>query len=379
MKKQVSIGLPSMHVEPGEKRAFLPDFVAVLNRAGAAVVLEHGYGAGMGFSEDDYLSAGSDVRFAGHDEAYAQDYVLVLRCPSDDDLRKLHPGACLISMLHYPTNPHRTKFIHSLGVNAISLDSITDDAGNRLVENMRAVAWNGLEVAFQALRDNYPPLGFDNPQREPIHVTLMGSGRVGMQVVPAAIRYGDIELWQQMIEIGVPGVQLKVIDYDTTGHEEIMLDILAHADMLVDATQRPDPSKPVIPNAWIDVMRAHAVLLDLSVDPYDRADPPSSVKGIEGMPHGNLDHYVFQPDDPQWDATVPTNIPSVHRRTAVTCYSWPGIHPRACMRHYGQQLEPLMEVLLDGGYDNLSLEGNATQRALFRASLHAQPIFDDAL
>lgn len=378
MNEKITVGLPSMHVEPGERRAFLPDFVAWLNHAGASVLLEHGYGAGMGFNEADYQGTATDVRFVDHDQAYAGDYVMVLRCPDNADLQKLKPGACLISMLHYPTNPQRTKFIKSLGVNAISLDSITDDDGNRLVENMRSVAWNGLEVAFQALQENYPSPGFFSPEREPIHVTLMGSGRVGMQVVPAAIRYGDVKLWQELITKNIPGVQLKVIDYDTTGHEKIMLDILADTDILVDATQRPDPTKPIIPNAWIEAMPEYAVLLDLSVDPYHVNNAITSVKGIEGMPHGNLDHYVFQPDDPQWDATVPNGIPSEHRRTAVTCYSWPGVHPKACMRHYGKQLRPLMDALLKEGYDSLSLEGNFYERALYRASLHAQPIFKSA-
>ena len=358
-----------MHVEVGERRAFLPEFVGKLEELGVQVILERGYGSGMGFSEAHYSELAPGVSFAEHGEVYQQDYVLVLRCPSESDLKSLEPGACLISMLHYPTNPRRTEFIRSLGVGAVSLDSIADDSGKRLVENMPAVAWNGLEVAFQALRENYPPPGFDSPDRGPIYITLIGSGAVGMQVVPAAIRYADTGVWASMAEKGVPGVQVRVIDYDTTANEALMLDILTRTDILVDATQRPDPSKPIIPNAWIAVMPEHAVLLDLSVDPYDRSDPPSSVKGIEGMPHGNLDHYLFHPQDPLWDASVPQGIPSDHRRSAVTCYSWPGIHPRACMKHYAEQFWPLVEALLRLGYDGLSPDGDYYARALYRASL----------
>ena len=371
MKTPITIGLPSMHVEPGEKRAFLPEFVARLEGAGAQVVLEHGYGSGMGFAEADYLNLAPGVQFEEHDVVYQQDFVLVLRCPSENDLIKLREGGCLISMLHYPTNPDRTQFIRSLGVGAVSLDSISDDSGRRLVENMRAVAWNGLEVAYRALRDNYPPPGFDSADRKPVQVTLLGSGMVGMQVIPAAIRYADEGLWRSMIAEGVPGVQVLVVDYDTTGDEIRMLEILSETDILVDATQRPDPSKVVVPNGWIGVMPKHAVLLDLSVDPYDHGDPPRGVKGIEGMPHGNLDHFVFQPGDPMWEASVPENIPSAHRRTAVTCYSWPGVRPRECMQHYGEQFLPLIETLLELGYDGPSPEGDYYSRALYRASLLA--------
>ena len=75
------------------------------------------------------------------------------------------------------------------------------------------------------------------------------------------------------------------------------------------------------------------------------------------------------PDDPDWELTVPATIPSEHRRRTVTCYSWPGIHPEACMVHYAHQMTPLMEVLLTRGYENLSLEGGYFERALYRARL----------
>jgi alanine dehydrogenase len=93
------------------------------------------------------------------------------------------------------------------------------------------------------------------------------------------------------------------------------------------------------------------------------------VRGIEGIPQGNLNQYIFLPQDPNWDNTVPSAVPSKYRRATVSCYSWPGIHPEASMQHYARQLEPLMHVLLKTGYDGLSMEGDYFERALFRASL----------
>ena len=92
-------------------------------------------------------------------------------------------------------------------------------------------------------------------------------------------------------------------------------------------------------------------------------------EGIEGIPQGNLDKYIFMPSDPEWDSSVPTTVPSEHRRTTVSCYSWPGIHPEACMDHYARQMTPLMEELLTKGYNGLSLEGGYFERTLYRARL----------
>ncbi|HZD57905.1 MAG TPA: hypothetical protein VE136_14335, partial [Anaerolineales bacterium] len=149
MGQDLNIGLARMHKEPGERRDFLPKFVARLSKLGANVTLEYGYGSGMQYVEEDYLRLASSIKFGSLDEVYQQDYIMVLRYPSDEDLRLLREDACLISMLHYPTRPQRVEFLKSLAIEAISLDSVKDDSGRRLVENLRAVGWNGIEIAFR--------------------------------------------------------------------------------------------------------------------------------------------------------------------------------------------------------------------------------------
>ncbi len=367
--KTLTIGLPRMHAEYGERRDFLPAFVHQLAEYGVDVVLEYGYGSGMGIDAGAYLQPDARIRFAVHDEVYRQDIVLVLRCPSDADLCKLKPGATLISMLHYPTRPQRVELLRALGIEAVSLDSIKDDVGRRLVENLRSVAWNGLEVGFQVLHRTYPAPGLESPERGPVYAAILGVGAVGMHAVQAANRYGNLNLWRSLASGGVPGVQVTAIDYDLTGNAGWMREILSHTDILVDATQRPDQSKVVIPNEWIGWMPEHAVLVDLSVDPYDCTTDPPEVKGIEGIPQGNLDQYVFMPDDPAYDR-IPSCISTENRRVAVSCYSWPGIHPQACMEVYGKQIAPLMRTIIEkGGVAKISPQGNFFERAISRAML----------
>lgn len=369
MGQNLNIGLARMHKEPGERRDFLPKFAARLSKLGANVTLEYGYGSGMQYVEEDYLRLAPSAKFGSLEEVYQQDCVMVLRYPSDEDLHLLRKGACLICMLHYPTRPQRVEFLRSLGVEAISLDSVKDDSGRRLVENLHAVGWNGIEIAFRVLQSTYPDPGFGSPERGPIQVTLMGAGAVGTHVVHAAIRYGDESTRRHMAINGIPGVQVTVVDYDVTPHEKIMAEILRRTDVLVDATQRPDPSKPVIPNTWVTYLPEHAVLLDLSVDPYNCSADPPYVKGIEGIPQGNLDKYTFTPDDPAFDL-LPDCIDTTHRRHSVSCYSWPGIYPRKCMLLYGRQILPLLRTLIErGGVENINPQGRFFERAISRAML----------
>ncbi|HSF80063.1 MAG TPA: hypothetical protein VLA49_02450 [Anaerolineales bacterium] len=369
MENQVKIGFARMHKEPGERRDFLPNFLGRLERLGAKVMLEYGYGSGMSLVEEDYRQAAPSVEFVSREQVYQQDYVLVLRYPEDEVVSHMRPGACLISMLHYPTRPKRVAFLRSLGIEGISLDSLKDDTGRRLVENLRAVAWNGVEAAFKVLRSTYPAPGFGSAKRPPIRVCLMGAGAVGGHVVQAATRYGDDGQRARLVKAGIPGVLMTVVDYDITPHERFMRPILEQTDLLIDATQRPDPSQPVIPNAWIGYLPEHAVLLDLSVDPYDCESASPIIKGIEGIPQGNLDQFIFAPDDPAFEK-LPDCISSANRRYSVSCYSWPGIYPKKCMDVYGRQIGPVLRVLIEkGGIQNLHPRGGFFHRAINRALL----------
>jgi alanine dehydrogenase len=366
----MSVGLPRMHQEAGERRDFLPDLVRFLDEAGAAaIVLEDGYGSAMGLDEHEYLRASPRVRMGDDAECFAQDVVLVLRYPGDERVRSMGRGSVLLSMFHFPTRPERVRVLAEKGIVGVSLDAIVDvETGHRLVQNLEAVGWNGVRAAFRELRRRLPR--FDDPsRRRPLHVMCLGSGAVGGYAVHAATRYGDPALRGDLMGRGVPGVEVTVVDSDLTWLEHYMLGRLERTDLLIDATQRSDPSKPVIVNDWIAYLPDEAVLLDLAADPYDFMVDPPVVKGIEGIPQGTLDHYVFPPDDPAYDAIDP-RVATTHRRLALCCYSWPGLDPVSSMRVYGEQLEPVLRIVLGKPVDAWDPDsGSHEERAVARAEV----------
>jgi alanine dehydrogenase len=339
----MSVGLLRMLEHPGERRDFMPRFVHRLEALGAGeVVLEDGYGSGMELDADRYLQPGGAIRFGDREECLAQDVVLVIRCPSDDIVKHVRPGSILVSMLHYATRPTRNALLGELGVRAVSLDSITDDRGRRLVENLELTAWTGVAEAFRQLALGWG--AFAVPGRPPIRVTLLGAGALGMHAVHAASRYGDHEVREALHAAGVPGVEVSVVDHDLSWHEEYMVPRLRQTDLLIDATLRRDPTLPVVPNGWIDLLPPHATVLDLAADPYDLATRPPQIKGIEGIPHGSLERFVFSPDDPAWNEL--DGVDTTYRRSSLSCNAWPGLRPRDSMERYGEQIEGVMEVVL---------------------------------
>jgi alanine dehydrogenase len=364
-----SIGFPRMQQEAGEKRVFLPDFIRYLVGLGAHVYIEEGYGARSGYSFEDFKGADPKVHMCSREEAFQKDVSLILRSPKPDEFQLIEQGTILIAMLHYPTRPIRVARLKKLGIKAISLDSIANDNNMRLVENMKAVAWNGLEAAYDWLEKVWP--GLVRPDEKPIQALILGTGMVGKHAVDAATKLGNIERNNDHIASNGPGAAAVSIGRNITSNATTMEALIRQADILVDATQRRNPSAPVVPNHWIAWLPKHAVIVDLAVDPYTLNTETPVVRGIEGIPQGNLDQYVFHPDDPKWDQLVPESIPSKHRRTTVTCYSWPGVHPEACMQHYARQLQPLMYHLFNKGYDGISIYGDYFERALYRGTLKA--------
>ncbi|MBN2149137.1 MAG: hypothetical protein JW726_17255 [Anaerolineales bacterium] len=367
MKPPINIGFPRMMKEAGEKRVFLPEFIQFLASHGLNVYIEEGYGSRSGFTFEDYQQANENISMCSREEAFGQDLVLTLRSPNLEEFEMLRTDACLITMLHFPTRPKRVEKLKAIGAKAISLDSIVNDSNLRLVENMHAVAWNGLEAAYDVLEKRWP--GLIRPDQGPIKVLILGSGMVGKYAVDAATKLGNIERNNQHIHDHGPGAIAFTIGRNISTNPASMKMLLTQADILVDATQRRDSSKPVIPNEWLGWLPEHAVITDLAVDPYTMDIDPPVVRGIEGIPQGNLDKYIFLADDSDWDKSVPPSIPSHHRRTVVSCYSWPGVHPEVCMRHYAHQLEPLMEILIEKGYLGISIQGSYFERALFRGTL----------
>jgi alanine dehydrogenase len=363
---RVTVGFPRMHKEPSERRDFLPPLIGLLAANGAEVFLETGIGSGMGYSDTDYTAVSPHVHITDEEECYRQDIVVVLRAP-EGKYEWLRRGAVLVSMLHFSTRPGRVAMLRDLGIDAVSLDLIANETGRRLVENLRSVAWNGVASAFAALERTWPNLR--NPHRSTVKVTILGAGRVGRHAVEFATKYGDDARNEAFGRLGLAGVEVVTAGRNLTGDAGYLRGRLAMTDVLVDATARRDPSVPVVPNAWVGALPDHAVICDLAVDPYLLDNTPPIVRGIEGIPQGNLDQWEFAPDDPAWDA-LPAGVASDERRTVVSCYSWPGVRPEPCMHVYGSQLAPLLELLVSsGGMERIRPEGSYFEQALARGSL----------
>jgi alanine dehydrogenase len=356
-----------MHKEAGEVRDFLPRLIHRLAPHARQIVVEEGIGSGMEIEEERYLEGGPNVVVGSNEECYEQDIVVQVRSPEELEMSRMRSGTVLFAMLHYPTHPGRIRLMRDLGLFPISMDSVTDSDGTRLIENIRGTSWNAVWAGFQALHRTYPDL--ESPDREPLKALIVGTGPVGRFAGEAATKYGDVLLHRAYLARGIPGVISQLIGRNITQDFEVLKGLMEEADLFVDATSRADPTQHIFPNELIGHLPEHAVVVDATADPYITDTQPIQVKAIEGIPTGNLDKYEFPPDDALFDQ-LPPEVSTEHRRRTVSCYSWPGLQPLDCMQRYGRQLHPFLVRLLHHPAEELSAEsGNYFERALYRGTL----------
>jgi hypothetical protein len=240
-------------------------------------------------------------------------------------------------------------------------------AGVRLAGHIEGTAWNGVKVAFEELSRSMG--GFYDIDMSYITVTIMGTGTVAMHAAKASSKYGDPGITEVMEDRQIPGVLVQLAGRTITRDSGAMEAIISSTDILVDATKRYNPTKPIISNRFIGLLPQHSIILDLSADPYNFNVDPIQVKGIEGIPTGSLDQYVFYPDDEVYDI-IGQYVKTAHRRTVVSCNAWPGITPARCMETYGTQISRFFPVLFSKAADELSPQSdNPDERALARSTI----------
>ena len=363
----LTIGFPRMYNEPGERRAFLPPLIGLLADMDVDVYVEAGSGAGMGYPDDGYLAVSPRVHIVDEATAYRQDIVVVLRAP-EGRYELLRPGAILLSMLHFTTRPERVELLRGLGIEAIALDMVTGDDGRRLVQNLRDVARNGLAAAFDALERRWPPCS--SPERDPPSASRSWA-RAGSASTPSSGPRGaaTTRATRGSCARACPGSRswwssrTCPATRPTSGaawHRPTSSSMPRR-----DATRRV-PCSPTPGSASCPPTRSSATWRSIRTC---STTTRRSCAGIEGIPQGNLDQWEFGPDDPAWDR-LPPGIPTGKRRTVVSCYSWPGVQPEACMEAYGSQVTPLLKTLIwYGGLPAIGPGVSFHGRALWRGSL----------
>ena len=170
------------------------------------------------------------------------------------------------------------------------------------------------------------------------------------------------------MENGNCKIEVVALGFRETADIEFMNKyVLPHADILVDATYRPEGKNHlhVIDKEQLEILPKDAVICDISADKYDVSGETHVVKGIQGIPTGKDKDYgrpIFNRNHDAFldDTYVPKEYQLTPRqmRTSVSSYSWPSFGSNADrltnVEIYARQIKPILQFLIDNGIDGIT-------------------------
>ena len=189
------IGLPK-EIKKNEYRvAATPSAVAALVRKGHTVLFEAYCGVGSGFTNEEYIAAGGQMKL--HEEVYRQcDMLYKVKEiePSEYDL--LHENQIVFTYLHSNAHPDMAKELLERGITGIAYEDIDDDQGGfPALAPMSVLAGKGGFLAAlyfaQSVHGGKGILlnriaGVSTPE-----ITIIGCGNSGLGAAELAAAFGN--------------------------------------------------------------------------------------------------------------------------------------------------------------------------------------------
>lgn len=362
-------GFPEMDLIKGIRRSYPPHLIQSLAKSNKAqLYLENGYGEDIGYQEEDYQF--ENVSFKTKEEIFGTaDYVVCITAPSPREIEMMKAGQTLLAFLHYNTHDVRNKLFLEKGVNTISLDELVDPSTNRrMIEDLRATSFNAIKAAIIALKESWGADKWNSKFRTHIKAYVMGTGKVGAHAINALANFKYTGLRQELVASGNPKIEVVALGFRETGDKSFMNRyILPNADILVDATYRPDGKNHlhIVDKEQLEILPMDAVICDISADKYDVSGPAHVVKGIQGLPTGKDQDYgrpIFHRDHKVFtdNAYVPAEYQLTNRqiRTTVSSYSWPSFGDNSDrlenVEIYARQVKPILRFLVENGIEGIT-------------------------
>lgn len=359
-------GFPEMDIVEGTRRSYPPHLILFVSESiKGKVLLEEGYGKDIGFKPSDYQHP--NVYFKNKQDVYSiSDYIICITAPSKREMNMMREGQTLLAFLHYNTHAVRNKWFYDRNIQTISLDELVDSDNQRIVEDLRSTSFNAVKVAFIALKQSWGDDKWFSKNREHIKAIVMGFGEIGKHATKALNKFDYTGLRDKLIKTGNPRITVTVLGRKETENETFMNHLLPNADILVDATYRPEGKNhlPIINKEQLELLPQDSVICDITADRYDISKEPHIVKAIEGIPTGKDSDYkmpIFSKNHTAF--TNESYVPKMYqltpkqRRMVVSSYSWPSFGtPNDRLKNveiYTKQIKPFLGFLIENGVEGI--------------------------
>jgi len=268
-----TVGVPK-EIKNNEYRvAMTPDGVREFERLGVDVFGETGAGAGASFSDADYVAAGADIVPTAAD-AWAQQMVVKVKEPQDDEFRFLRADLTLFTYLHLAAYPIVAKALIESRCTGLAYETVQLDTGALpLLAPMSEVAGRlAPQIGAHYLERHNGGRGVlmgGAPGVQPAKVVVLGAGNVGWNSAwIAAGMEAEVVLFDKNLD------RLRWVDQINKGRIVTLASNrgalernIADADLVIGAVLVAGGRAPVVVTEdMVRTMKHGAVIVDVAID-----------------------------------------------------------------------------------------------------------------
>ena len=189
------IGVPKEIKAEENRVAVVPGGVETLAARGHTIIVEQGAGAGSGFSDTDYESAGAKIALSREHVFLESDMVLKVKEPLQREYPLLRPGQILFTYLHLAASESLTTSLAETRIIGIAYETVqTGDGYLPLLAPMSEIAGRmAPQEGAKYLEKTYGGRGVllgGIPGVPPANVVVLGAGNVGRNTARIALGMG---------------------------------------------------------------------------------------------------------------------------------------------------------------------------------------------
>jgi alanine dehydrogenase len=268
------VGVPTEVKNHEYRVGLIPPSVRELVHHGHKVVVQAGAGAGIGFTDEDYVRAGAEIVDSAEEVFAKAEMVVKVKEPQPGEYAQLREGQVLFTYLHLAPDLPQTQGLMDSGAISIAYETVTNQRGGLpLLAPMSEVAGRmSVQVGAHCLEKEQGGSGMllgGVPGVAAARVVIIGGGVSGTNAarmamgMEAHVTVIDRSL-ERLYELDLQfGPKLNTI-YSTVdaieGH-------VMGADLVVGAVLVPGAAAPkLVSRDMVRQMRPGSVLVDIAID-----------------------------------------------------------------------------------------------------------------
>ena len=268
------IGVPK-EIKNHEYRVGLtPSSVMELVKHGHQIMIQRNAGAGVDFSDDQYIVAGAEIVTTAEEIFARGDMIIKVKEPQPQECRMLREGQILYTYLHLAPDPDQTKLLVESGATCVAYESVTDaEGGLPLLAPMSEVAGRmSVQAGAHHLEKAQGGRGVllaGVPGVAPAKVLVIGGGVVGDNAALMAVGMGaDVTILDRSIS------RLRQLDGEYEGRARCVFstntaieEYALEADLVIGAVLVHGAAAPkLLSKDLIKRMKKGAVVVDVAID-----------------------------------------------------------------------------------------------------------------